>query len=252
MIIYKTTNVINNKIYIGKALRDKKSYIGSGILLNKAIKKYGKNNFIKEIIDHANTLEELNEKEIYWIEKLNSTDQKIGYNIAKGGTGGDTLSNHPNELKIRKKMRESLDKIQKTSEHRKKVSENFKKIWKREGYRQKMVDKMKGREIKWKDKIRESVNAYYTKNGPRKVSEETKLKIVKNRKSKFIVNVPDDIQNKIVNLYNDFGASRISNILLKENNQNISRFLIVRILKEKGLYKKNCKGLKFLKNNDGV
>jgi group I intron endonuclease len=252
MVIYKTTNIINNKIYVGKSIKEKNSYIGSGVLLNRAIKKYGKNNFIKEIIDRANTLDELNEKEIYWIEKLNSTDQKIGYNITKGGTGGDTLSNHPNELKIRKKMRESLDKIQKTSEHRKKTSENFKKIWKREGYREKMAGKMKGRKITWKDKIRESVNAYYAENGPRKVSEETKLKIVKNRKSKFTVKIPDDIQNKIVSLYKDFGASRISEILLKENNQIVSRFLIIRVLKEKGLYKKNCKGLKFLKNNESV
>jgi hypothetical protein len=252
MVIYKTTNLINKKIYVGKSLKNKNSYMGSGTLLNKAMKKYGKDNFIKEIIDYADTLEELNAKEIYWIEKLNSTEQKIGYNIAKGGTGGNTLDNHPDKLKILKKARESLNKIQKTDEYRKKTSENFKKIWKRDGYRENMINKMKGREITWKDKIKESANAYYAKNGPRKVSEETKLKIVKNRKSKFIAIIQEDIQNKIVSLYKDFGASRISEILLKENNQIVSRFLIIRVLKEKGLYKKNCKGLKFLKKNENI
>jgi hypothetical protein len=252
MVIYKTTNLINKKIYVGKSLRNKNSYMGSGTLLNKAMKKYGKDNFIKEIIDHADTLEELNAKEIYWIEKLNSTKQKIGYNIAKGGTGGNTLDNHPDKLTIRKKITEALNKIQKTDEYRKKASENFKKIWKRDGYRENMINKMKGREITWKDKIKEGANAYYAKNGPRKVSEETKLKIVKNRKSKFIAIIEEDIQNKIVSLYNDFGASRISEILLKENNQIVSRFLIIRVLKEKRLYKKNCKGLKFLKKNEGI
>jgi hypothetical protein len=252
MVIYKTTNLINKKIYVGKSLRNKNSYMGSGTLLNKAIKKYGKDNFIKQIIDHADTLEELNAKEIYWIEKLNSTEQKIGYNIAKGGTGGNTLYNHPDKLNILKKAREALNKIRKTDEYRKKTSENFKKIWKRDGYRENMINKMKGRKITWKDKIKESANAYYAKNGPRKVSEETKLKIVKNRKSKFIAIIEEDIQNKIVSLYKDFGASRISEILLKENNQIVSRFLIIRVLKEKGLYKKNCKGLKFLKKNENI
>jgi len=252
MVIYKTTNLINKKIYVGKSLKNKNSYMGSGTILNKAIKKYGKDNFIKEIIDYADTLEELNAKEIYWIEKLNSTEKKIGYNIAKGGTGGNTLDNHPDKVNILKKTREALNRIQKTDEYRKKTSENFKKIWKRDGYRKNMINKMKGREITWKDKIKESANAYYAKNGPRKVTEETKLKIVKNRKCKFIAIIEEDMQNKIVSLYKDFGASRISKILLKENNQIVSRFLIIRVLKEKGLYKKNCKGLKFLKKNENI
>ena len=50
--VYKTTNLLNNKIYIGlhetEDLND--SYLGSGILLKQAIKKYGSNNFKKEIV----------------------------------------------------------------------------------------------------------------------------------------------------------------------------------------------------------
>ena len=51
--IYKTTNLINNKIYIGKRQKQKfdAGYIGSGKKLKSAIKHYGKNNFKCEIIE---------------------------------------------------------------------------------------------------------------------------------------------------------------------------------------------------------
>jgi hypothetical protein len=90
MIIYKTTNLINDKIYIGQSVDDNPSYLGSGTLLLIDIKAQGKENFKKEIIDTASTIEELNEKEKYWIEYYNSVNPKIGYNLSKGGTGYKT------------------------------------------------------------------------------------------------------------------------------------------------------------------
>jgi group I intron endonuclease len=94
MIIYKTTNLINNKIYIGKDKHNNLKYLGSGIAIKSAIEKYGKNNFKKEIIEECFDNDILNEKEKYWINKFNSTNRKIGYNIAYGGEGGDTISNN--------------------------------------------------------------------------------------------------------------------------------------------------------------
>ena len=101
MYIYKITNLINEKIYIGKRVRHKdiNSYYGSGLIIKQAIKKYGKNNFKKEIIEYCNNKKKLNEREIYWIAKL-----KPKYNITKGGNGGDTLSNHPNLDQLRSKF----------------------------------------------------------------------------------------------------------------------------------------------------
>lgn len=93
MDIYKTINLVNGKIYIGKNKNCDGDYLGSGVLIRRAIKKYGKENFKKEIIDTATTVEELNEKEIFWIDKLNSKDKTIGYNLADGGDGGDLISN---------------------------------------------------------------------------------------------------------------------------------------------------------------
>lgn len=89
MVIYKTTNLLNGKFYIGQDSKNKKSYFGSGKLLNCAIKKYGKENFKKEILEECFTKEDLDKKEIYWIDLLNSTNKEIGYNIHEGGTGGD-------------------------------------------------------------------------------------------------------------------------------------------------------------------
>jgi group I intron endonuclease len=103
MIIYKTTNLINGKRYIGKDKYDNPKYIGSGKLLKYAINKYGKQNFIKETIeDNIDNVKLLNEREIYWIDRL-----KPEYNIAKGGYGGDTISNNPNKENINEKIRQS-------------------------------------------------------------------------------------------------------------------------------------------------
>ena len=102
MIIYKTTNKVNGKIYIGKTKNNTDQYLGSGLLIKRAIAKYGVENFIKEIIDTAETIQELNQKEQYWIQQYNSCDNTIGYNISRGGDGGDVFSNHPNKEQIRK------------------------------------------------------------------------------------------------------------------------------------------------------
>lgn len=91
--IYKTTNKLNNKIYVGQKKSDvflAEKYLGSGVAIKRAINKYGAENFIVDIIDVAESINELNEKEIYWIEALDARNPKIGYNIATGGTFGDS------------------------------------------------------------------------------------------------------------------------------------------------------------------
>lgn len=88
MIIYKTTNLVNGKIYIGQqSYMKNKYYLGSGNIIKRAINKYGKNNFKKEIIEDCKNQDELNEREIYWINALDSTNKEIGYNITFGGGG---------------------------------------------------------------------------------------------------------------------------------------------------------------------
>lgn len=102
MVIYKTTNLINDKFYIGKDEKNNPDYLGSGLLLNRAIKKCGRDNFKKEIIETCVTRKELNEKEIYWIKELKAIEK--GYNIALGGAGGNTYTNNPNLPEIIEKL----------------------------------------------------------------------------------------------------------------------------------------------------
>lgn len=99
--IYITTNHINGKQYIGQRKYDKqnkwKDYLGSGIILSKAIDKYGIENFSKEIIEECNSKKELNEREKYWITYYNAVNSEHFYNIASGGDGGNTLAGYTDE-----------------------------------------------------------------------------------------------------------------------------------------------------------
>jgi len=106
MIIYKITNLINNKIYIGRDKNNNPKYFGSGSLIKDAIKNYGKNNFKKEILETCDNESELNEREKYWIKNLNSQNLEIGYNICECGHTSSNLSNHPNRSEIVKKISE--------------------------------------------------------------------------------------------------------------------------------------------------
>lgn len=103
MIIYKTTNLVNGKIYIGQDKYNNPNYLGSGKILKLAFQKHGSENFKKEIIEECESKEVLNEREKFWIAYYNSTDRSVGYNIALGGNGGDLISNHPNKEEIRKR-----------------------------------------------------------------------------------------------------------------------------------------------------
>jgi group I intron endonuclease len=101
MIIYKITNLLNGKIYVGKDAYDRNitDYSGSGVLIRKAINKYGIECFTKEVLENVSE-DNWKECEIFWIKELKTQDPKIGYNIAEGGSGGNTWGHHTNDRKI--------------------------------------------------------------------------------------------------------------------------------------------------------
>lgn len=87
-VVYKTTNLINNRYYVGvhrtKDVNDK--YLGSGVLLKTAIKKYGKENFTKEILATFDSYEEAFNKERE-IVTLDLIEEGQCYNLHCGGDG---------------------------------------------------------------------------------------------------------------------------------------------------------------------
>lgn len=104
-IIYKTTNLINGKIYVGKDEYNNPRYLGSGTLLCKAFAKYGRINFKKEILEYCVESNHC-DKEIYWISKLNCFSPN-GYNILNGSFGGDVYAHHPNKELYSKRISNS-------------------------------------------------------------------------------------------------------------------------------------------------
>lgn len=121
MQIYKIINLINNKIYVGKDKFDNPNYYGSGKIIKRAIKKYGIENFKKEILeDNISNYNLLNEREKYWILEMNSLQPK-GYNINTGGAGGDNFTYHDNKEQYRKKLSLSQKGKIKTFEHKEKI-----------------------------------------------------------------------------------------------------------------------------------
>ena len=87
--VYKTTNLVNGKIYVGVHTTDKLNdgYIGSGRALLKAIEKYGKSNFKREIIEMCES-----EDQAYDLEALIVDEEWVNspytYNIRTGGYEG--------------------------------------------------------------------------------------------------------------------------------------------------------------------
>lgn len=87
--IYITTNNTNGKKYIGKHITNNLNddYLGSGLILTKALTKYGRNNFSKEILHIFDNEEDMNAKEIELITPEIIISEEY-YNIAMGGQGG--------------------------------------------------------------------------------------------------------------------------------------------------------------------
>jgi len=130
--IYKITNLINNKCYIGKSNNIKRRFTEHKIInhetnqsLKRAYIKYGINNFTFEVLEECD-LESLNEREIYYIEKI-----KPEYNRTKGGDGasGHHVSEATRQI-LREKAKAQWERL---SEEQKQLVINTQLIGNRKG-----------------------------------------------------------------------------------------------------------------------
>ena len=129
MIVYKITNLLNKKIYVGQTQRTFEERISEhkcgSLYIDHVIKKYGWENFKAEVIEECWTLEELNEREIFWIAKLNSKFPN-GYNFTDGGYQG--LKGYTWSKESRAKM-SSVSKIREAKRNPVEKSQTAKNGW---------------------------------------------------------------------------------------------------------------------------
>lgn len=94
--VYLTTNLVNSKEYVGKHSTNKKieddTYLGSGVLISKAISKYGAKNFKREILHICSSEEEAFALEIKEIKERNAVESDMYYNLSVGGDGNSSGS----------------------------------------------------------------------------------------------------------------------------------------------------------------
>ena len=119
MWIYKITNIQNNKVYIGQTIRPVEQRFQRHMTdamhnildthFARAIRQYGPTNFSYLIIDTAQTQEELNQKEQYWIKYYNSVKEGYNETDAIEKSGGNTY-----QSKTKEEMEVIKEKIRQT------------------------------------------------------------------------------------------------------------------------------------------
>ena len=199
--VYIITNKINHKFYIGKHSTDDldDGYMGSGTAINKAIQKYGIENFSKRILCFCDSAEDA-----YKVEEFLVTDNLIKrddcYNMMVGGVGGSIKGKHwklTNETK--KRISEALKGKyigeknplygrHHTEETKQKMRESSKN--KTEEYRLKLTQSLKGHKVSDETRVKISETLknngiHNTKGKHWKVSEEGKRNMGNAHKGKY-------------------------------------------------------------------
>jgi group I intron endonuclease len=157
MIVYITKNIINNKKYIGKDSYNDSNYLGSGTLLLEDIKKYGKENFKKEILEYCNK-DNLGEREEYWINFFNAVKSKDFYNIRSQTSGwynkdlnkekyNYVIDKISKSNKGKKRSQEFKDNLSNNNERKEKLRQANKDKPKPEGFGKKISILKKGKKL---------------------------------------------------------------------------------------------------------
>lgn len=130
--IYKITNLINGKFYIGKhqTINPDDSYLGSGKAIIAAIKQYGRKSFVKEILYDFDNAYEMNLKEIEIVSAQLVNDPNC-YNMTIGGEGGPHFAGRKHSVETKAKQAAFSSQRRLSAESRAKITQN--QIGKRTG-----------------------------------------------------------------------------------------------------------------------
>jgi len=209
VIIYKATNTGNGKIYIGQTIQSlhlrrldherKANLYKSTSYFHAAIRKYGVEAFEWEVIDRAETADDLNKKESFWIDRLKTNKKEFGYNLTTGGDStklNDETKKKLSEINTgfknpnfgKKRSSETRLKMSLSQRGKKKPTESIERMRKSltgkkhppevvEKRRQKMLGR------KWKP---ESIEKTRQANLGSKRTDESRKKMSDARKGRFI------------------------------------------------------------------
>jgi len=97
MVIYLVTNLINGKKYVGRDAHNRSGYYGGGTAIKNAIKKYGKENFKKEILEQCLNTSHLKEQELWWLNHFNAGGNPEFYNIILSSDGWELGKERPKQ-----------------------------------------------------------------------------------------------------------------------------------------------------------
>lgn len=201
--IYKITNKINGKIYIGSSnnfIRRKRQHISElknikheNPYLQKAWDKYGEKVFQWEVVEVIENPKDLIDREQFWMEKLSVCNRSLGYNIRPRAdqrchseeTKRKIGISNSIALKGRKLSRELKDKLKiavkkrylnspMREETKKKISENHAKHW---------LGQKFSKEIK--QKISLALKDFYKNNSRKPISEQTRQKFIEAKRKNF-------------------------------------------------------------------
>ncbi len=164
-IIYRTTNIVNGKIYIGKhQTKDvDDGYLGSGIALEKAIKKYGKVSFKKEVLFVFDSEDEMNQKEKELVTE-SFIASNSNYNMGVGGEGGSHFKGKKHSEETKTRLSEMAKKQRHSAEAKKKISESNRRRVLSNETKQKLSEKAKLRfsNVEAKKKHSDNMKKYYS------------------------------------------------------------------------------------------
>jgi group I intron endonuclease len=166
MYVYKTTNLLTGRRYIGSCTRPinkTKNYFGGNGQLKKDIKEFGRKNFVKEILWQTEDFDELQEMEVRIIKQVNATKDKAWYNVHEryGITNYGTKFSDEHKQKISDSWTYSTERVEalntpeakaarRAAERRPEVKAARSKAQKAamtKEARQNLTDKLKGREV---------------------------------------------------------------------------------------------------------
>jgi len=268
--IYKFTNKVNHKIYIGKSVNvygryeshKKTALSGKKTLFYNALRKYGIDNFDFEIIKECSR-EELNEYEKFYIKLYDSNNPQYGYNMTPGGDGGAMTYGPWNKGKkmtsdFKKRVSESVKKRMKDPVLKEKMSKSLKEAFSKPETKKKMSKAKKGKKP-WnkgkhytgiKKKSKESIEKTRLKNIGQKRTEEQKKRISDSHKGKI---TSEETKQKQRNAH----KGKKYNKMKDEGKQNISKaqryrfaegltdeqkeiYVSIESAEERRLYKQKC------------